>query len=473
MQKREVTETEFDKDMRKTDESSCDATLQHSTALPERERPQPNTATRLASTYSAPVSPLPQSLVRPSSPGGVFDIAPCDNSPSTAGWDDNNTRGSSNPLTDLDSIVSIDGPTIAVEQPSVEQKKNADATSSVMPVTIDLTGDTPSPIHLPSSPVVSRDGTSENTSSSVLDLTDTKYRDFDVPLDSSFCLPSIRTSVLKRSPTPPPPRTKPKNVTFALPPEEVDEEQLETLEAPVEAIAPVTWNETNELEYLESAFGPPRDDGSSSSVDSLGLRVATKPQEILPSPTFYSRVRKAAQAGPSLLLSSPVTLRRNRPRLSRATLSTAADPKHRHSAQDASLSPAMVEPMALRNYLDSVMVLLDEIHAIVKSNVQSRFDSVTSDVAKLRKQIIAQTQADMSALLDEYITAFNNLVNLEAKYGAFSKRRIAAFTQARNANAQGIASLRAHIQAHDHATQVYFQRALVIEPLPASVRRWL
>ena len=71
------------------------------------------------------------------------------------------------------------------------------------------------------------------------------------------------------------------------------------------------------------------------------------------------------------------------------------------------------------------------------------------------------------------INAFNNLVNLEAKYGAFSKRRIAAFAQARNANMQGLASLRAQIQAHDRATQAYLQRALVIAPLPAEVRRWL
>lgn len=149
----------------------------------------------------------------------------------------------------------------------------------------------------------------------------------------------------------------------------------------------------------------------------------------------------------------------------------AADPKQRHRARGALLSPAMVEPTARGGYLASIMAILDEIHAIVKSNVQSRFESVTSDVAKLRKQILAQTQADMSALLDEYINAFNNLVNLEAKYGAFSKRRIAAFAQARNTNMQGIATLRAHIQAHDRATQAHLQCALFIDPLPAVRRR--
>jgi len=80
----------------------------------------------------------------------------------------------------------------------------------------------------------------------------------------------------------------------------------------------------------------------------------------------------------------------------------------------------------------------------------------------------------VSSRLTKYsITAFNNLVNLEAKYGAFSKRRIAALTQARNANMQGLASLRAHIQAHDRTTQVHLQHALTVDPLPGAVRRWL
>jgi hypothetical protein len=206
--------------------------------------------------------------------------------------------------------------------------------------------------------VVSKGGSSENPGSSVLDLTDTKYRDFDVTLDSSYCLPSTRTSILKRSPTPPRPRTKHKNVTFALSPEEVDEERLETSEAPVEAIDPATWNETDELEYFESEFEPPRNNGSSSSVDSfpcLGPRLSTKPQSILPSPTFYPRVGNAA--GLSSLNSSPMALRRNRSRLSEVTLSTASDPKHRHSARDASLSPSMVESAARGNYLASIMAV--------------------------------------------------------------------------------------------------------------------
>lgn len=191
----------------------------------------------------------------------------------------------------------------------------------------------------------------------MLDLTDTKYRDFDVKLDSSYCLPSTRTSILKRSPTPPL-RTKHKNVTFALSPEEVDEDRLETFEAPAEAIGPVTWNEMDELEYLESEFEPPRSNGPSSDVDSfpcLGPRLTTEPQSIPPSPTLYPRAGNAA--GPSLLNSSPMTLRRNRSRLSKVTSSRAADPRHRHRARDASLSPAMVEPAARGNYLAPIMAV--------------------------------------------------------------------------------------------------------------------
>lgn len=207
--------------------------------------------------------------------------------------------------------------------------------------------------------MVSKGGTSENTGSSVLDLTDAKYRDFDVTLDSSYCLPSTRTSILKRSPTPPL-RTKHKNVTFALSPEGVDEDRLETFEAPVEAIGPVTWNEMDELEYLESEFEPPRSNGSSSGVDTfpcLGPRLTTKPQSIPPSPTLYPRPGAGNAAGPSLLNSSPMTLRRNRSRLSEVTSSTAAEPRHRHRARDASLSPDMVEPAARGNYLAPIMTV--------------------------------------------------------------------------------------------------------------------
>jgi hypothetical protein len=71
------------------------------------------------------------------------------------------------------------------------------------------------------------------------------------------------------------------------------------------------------------------------------------------------------------------------------------------------------------------------------------------------------------------ITAFNNLVNLEAKYSAFSKRRIAAITKARMMNAQSLASLHAQIQTHDRAVQVYARHTFAVRPLPGVVRRWL
>ena len=211
-----------------------------------------------------------------------------------------------------------------------------------------------------SSPVVSKGGTSENTGSSLLDLTDTKYRDFDVSLDSSYLLPSTKTSVLKRLPTPPPPRTKHKRVTFALPLEEAGDKLSEILDAPVEAIAPAIWKETDELERLKLEFEPPRGNESPSSVDRflcLGSQLTTKPHAFLPSPTFSPWVGKAAVPRPES--SSQFALRRNRsrPRLSEVTLSMAADSKNRHSARDTLLSPAVDEPAARRDYLAPIMVV--------------------------------------------------------------------------------------------------------------------
>ncbi len=71
------------------------------------------------------------------------------------------------------------------------------------------------------------------------------------------------------------------------------------------------------------------------------------------------------------------------------------------------------------------------------------------------------------------IVAFNDLVTLEAKYGAFSRRRIAAFTQAQDADTQNLSHLRAQIQTHDRAMQVHARHTFSIGPLPGAVRRWL
>ena len=45
--------------------------------------------------------------------------------------------------------------------------------------------------------------------------------------------------------------------------------------------------------------------------------------------------------------------------------------------------------------------LLDEIHDIIKNNIQTRFESLNSNVVELRRHILRQTQADLTALLDE------------------------------------------------------------------------
>jgi len=45
--------------------------------------------------------------------------------------------------------------------------------------------------------------------------------------------------------------------------------------------------------------------------------------------------------------------------------------------------------------------VLDEIHDIIKNNIQSRFERLNSNVVELRRHILVQTQADLTALLDE------------------------------------------------------------------------
>lgn len=79
----------------------------------------------------------------------------------------------------------------------------------------------------------------------------------------------------------------------------------------------------------------------------------------------------------------------------------------------------------------------------------------------------------IQSLIKSSITAFNDLVSLEAKYGAFSRRRIAAFAQARNADTQSLSLLRAQIQTHDRVMQTHARHTFSVGPLPGAVRRWL
>jgi hypothetical protein len=51
--------------------------------------------------------------------------------------------------------------------------------------------------------------------------------------------------------------------------------------------------------------------------------------------------------------------------------------------------------------LDASSQVLDEIHAVIKSNIHTRFERLNGHVVELHRQIIAQTQADMTTLLDE------------------------------------------------------------------------
>jgi hypothetical protein len=45
--------------------------------------------------------------------------------------------------------------------------------------------------------------------------------------------------------------------------------------------------------------------------------------------------------------------------------------------------------------------VLDEIHTIIKNNIQTRFERVDNHAVELRRRILTQTKADMNILLDE------------------------------------------------------------------------
>ena len=45
--------------------------------------------------------------------------------------------------------------------------------------------------------------------------------------------------------------------------------------------------------------------------------------------------------------------------------------------------------------------VLDEIHDIIKNNIQTRFERLNGNVVELRRHILVQTQIDLTALLDE------------------------------------------------------------------------
>ena len=321
---------------------------------------------------------------------------------------------------------------------------------------IDLTGDTPSPMPLPVSgcvgdktaslhdvptgspshvgdempsphdvpadfPAVTKGRTSEGTSySSLFDPTETKYRDFDVSLNSSLCLPSAKTWEPKRPPTPPPPRTKRKGVTFAALPEDAIEENPETPQVPAEVLAPTITETSDELEYLELAPELAQGNGSSPRVDGfhcLHRRLPFQPRSSPPSPHPASRLGTTTQPLP--LLSSPLALSHSYSHRSETSLYTARNAKQKHRACTTSSSPSnKAETIARGNYVTPIMTVgswyitlrcandassqvLDEIHAIIKNNVQTRFERLDRHAVELRRLILAQTKAEMTALLDE------------------------------------------------------------------------
>lgn len=239
---------------------------------------------------------------------------------------------------------------------------------------IDPTGSTPSPIRFPASRCAEEEVTSphdvpsptgssstvllkgraseDNTYSSLLDLSNTKYQDFDVSLDSSLCLPSNnRTSNLKRTPTPPPPpRTKRKSVTFAAPLEKVVEERLGTMAA---APAPTIADEFDELKYLEVTPELTRGNGS-SQVD--GFHGLSKRLTIEPRHDQLSSSPASLTDEPLSLLSPPLAPCQSHLYLTGSPSSVAARGKEKPLARGILLSPpARAESIRGRSYLIPIM----------------------------------------------------------------------------------------------------------------------
>ena len=220
---------------------------------------------------------------------------------------------------------------------------------------------------------------------------------------------------MERTPTPPPPpRTKRKSVTFAAPLEKFVEERVEPLAAV--APAPIITDGFDELEYLEMAPELARSNRS-SGVDGyhgLSKRLTTKPRH------FHVSSPSGSLTGEPLSLhSSPPAMCQSRPYLTGAPPFTAARAKQKLRARDISLSPpARAESTGRGSYLIPIMEVglsrvssyrtyhvsfqvLDEIHDIIKNNIQTRFERLNSNVVELRRHILAQTQVDLTALLDE------------------------------------------------------------------------
>ncbi|KAI9510405.1 hypothetical protein F5148DRAFT_594968 [Russula earlei] len=323
-------------------------------------------------------------------------------------------QGSSNTLVDLDYL---DGPTIIADQP-FESNKTENACETTRPVieTIDLTGDTPSPIRspifkraeeeiatlhdVPASSCASSTGrTGEDvTDSSTLDPMYTTHQDFDVSLDSSLRLPFTGTFSSRRPPTPPPLRMKHKNVTFAAPLEEVVEEQLGTSEAPTEIVAATNAPESDELKRLELVHELARGNGL---VDIPHCPDERPTVGARPAPNHASLLDVTDQR--LSLLSSPLELRPSSSYPRESSPSTAARSRKKHRACDISPSPSLKAASTGReNYLIPIMTALDQIHGVMKSNIQIRFERIDRRAVELRRRILAQTQTDLTSLLDEY-----------------------------------------------------------------------
>ena len=135
------------------------------------------------------------------------------------------------------------------------------------------------------------------------------------------------------------------------------------------------------------------------------------------------------------------------------------------------------------------MTIIDKITAVIKSKVETRFDSVKSTVRETRYRLIRQAAEDLLALQDtkfvqgkpncihetyalSSVSVFESLRSLEALYGNYSRRICKSLAEAERLSAQGSQHIKDVIRKHDRNVHVHAQKIPVLATFPESVRQW-
>ena len=71
------------------------------------------------------------------------------------------------------------------------------------------------------------------------------------------------------------------------------------------------------------------------------------------------------------------------------------------------------------------------------------------------------------------VTTFNNLIDLEAAYGDYSKRFLTALGEAGRLGEEGIQLSKKLLREHDRSVQIHTNKISTMRELPESVTKWL